>query len=142
MSSKALLIPSIGFEPHDPRLTLGNWQRTKSLHLMLIIPLLHIQFHWQFLSSYSVFWLVNILLWKFDISSQKKNWKQQKYFYWWKTTTKKCQKVYVNVKYHCLLWNHPTESGCNMIRNYHCRTHSKINVQPEGYQQPHNEVGS
>ena len=40
---------------------------------MLITELLYIPFHWQFLITYSGFWLVNILLQVFDTSSQKRN---------------------------------------------------------------------
>ena len=55
---------------------------------------------------------------------------------------KNVYKVYVNVKQDSLLWNHPIEPWQNMARNCHYLTHSKMHVQPEGYQQPHNEVGS
>ena len=47
---------------------------------MLITELLHIQFHKQFLVTYSGFWLVNILLQLFDISSQKRNEKEKNTF--------------------------------------------------------------
>ena len=84
-SFKTLMSPSVEFEPDDPRLNLGNSYGGKPPDLMLITTLLHIQFHWQFLSIYSDFWLVNIPLRKFNNSSQKRNDKSN--FYWWKTTT-------------------------------------------------------
>ena len=40
---KALLSPSVGFEPADPKTTLGNWQGGRLTHLMLITALLHVQ---------------------------------------------------------------------------------------------------
>ena len=46
------------------------------------------QFQWQFLITNSGFWLVNILLGKFDTSKKKENYKNT--FFWWKAT-KKCQ---------------------------------------------------
>ena len=63
-----------------PRSTLSNWQKPRTTHLMLITEILHIQFHRQFFITYSGFWLVNILLRLFDISSQKRNEKEKNTF--------------------------------------------------------------
>ena len=41
--------------------------------LLFLGDLLYIQLHWQFPITYSGFWLVNILLRKFDTSSKKRN---------------------------------------------------------------------
>ena len=68
---------------------------------MLILELLHIQFHWQFLITYSGFWLVNILLQIFDISSQKKKWKREKNIFVNGKQEKNVNKVHVNIK-HCV----------------------------------------
>ena len=46
-----------------------------------------IEFHWQFLFTNSAFWLVNILLQKFDTSSKNKI----KAHIWMKKKKKKCQ---------------------------------------------------
>ena len=81
---------------------------------MLITELLHIQFHKQFLVTYSGFWLVNILLQLFDISSQKRNEKEKNTFLLPKNK-KKCyvKKVYVNIK-HSVNW------GINIpLQNHH-----------------------
>ena len=69
--SQALLGLSVGFEWADLKPILGNLQKRRITHPMLMAALLHIQFHWQFLIPYSGFWLVNILLQKFDTISKK-----------------------------------------------------------------------
>ena len=55
------------------------------------ILMLCIQFHWQFLIISSDFWLVNILLRKFDTSSEKEMKMIITQIFWWKTI-KKCHK--------------------------------------------------
>ena len=57
------------------------------------------KFHWQFLITYSGFWLVNILLWKFETLS-KKEIKIKK-------TTKNVKKVYLNIRQHFFSANSP-----------------------------------
>ena len=49
-----------------------------------------IQFHWQILTTYSGFWLVNILLGKFNTSSKKEMKMIKIQIFRWKMT-KKCQ---------------------------------------------------
>ena len=66
---------------------------------MLITEVLYMQFHRQFLITYPGFWLVNILLQIFDISSQKKKWKREKNIFVNGKQEKNVKKVYVNVKH-------------------------------------------
>ena len=98
------------------RPTLGNWQKGRPTHLMLITELLDIQFQIQFLITYSSFLLVNILLQLFDIWSQKGNEKERNTVN--KKQEKNVKKVYVNIK-HSVHWvinlplpqnHHPTLS--------------------------------
>ena len=44
-----------------------------SMHLFHVFPESNIQFHWHLDTTNSRFWLVNILLWKFDTLSKKRN---------------------------------------------------------------------
>ena len=83
-----------------PRSTLSNWQRGRPTHLMLITELLNIQFHRQFLITYSGSGLVNVLLWLFDISSQKRNGKEKNRFLLIKNKKKKMLR---NIK-HSVHW--------------------------------------
>ena len=57
----------------------------------------YIQLHWQFLITYSCFWLVNILLRKCDTSTKKEMQMIKTKIFWWKTKKKKkiAKKVYV-----------------------------------------------
>ena len=50
-----------------------------------------IHFQWQFIITIFGFWLVNILLLKFDTSSKKEMKMIKTHIFWWKTT-RKCQK--------------------------------------------------
>ena len=58
---------------------LMNTNTREDFHICISVPLnwlesirkYNIQFHWQFLITYSDFWLVNILLQKFDTASEK-----------------------------------------------------------------------
>ena len=63
----------------------------------------NIQFNWQFPTTNSCFWLVNILLQKFDTSS--KNIKTQ--ILWWKTKQKKPPKSIWNCKVALFILNSP-----------------------------------
>ena len=58
--------------------------------------LFHVQLHWQFLIIDSGFWMVNILLRKFDILSEEK-WKLQNIFFVEKQQ-QNVKKYYVNIK--------------------------------------------
>ena len=81
-----------------------DWTRPW-LIIIRVYPLLeeigiYIQFHWQFLITNSDFWLVNILLQKFDTSSKNEMKMIKTRTYWWEAT-KKCQKIYMYICKYC-----------------------------------------
>ena len=79
----------------------------------------NIQFHWQFLITYSGFWLVNILLLKFDTSSNKEMRMIKIHFL---DKTKKCQESICKYKVaFFILWTHPTDPWCNMLKKLEIR---------------------
>ena len=72
------LLKNIGFAP---------WPNIKLSQTLIYYCIL---FHWQFLITYSGFWLINILLGKFDTSSKKEMKMIKSQFFKWKLTIK-CQ---------------------------------------------------
>ena len=90
-----------------PRSTLGNWQKGRPTHLRLITQLLHVQFHIQFLITYSAFWVVNILLWMFDISSEKRNGKEKSRFLLIKNEKKMLRKYTLKKSIVCIAYQPP-----------------------------------
>ena len=76
-----------------------------------------IQFRWQFLITYSGFWLVNVLLRKFDTSSKAKwNWYKHKFFD--EKQEKNVKKVYVNIKYHPFIRFYHSLKHHSFIKNH------------------------
>ena len=78
------------------------------------------QFHGQSLITYSGFWLVSILLQKFDTSSNKEM-KMIKTQFWGEKQQQNSKKLYVNIKQHSLLWTRPTNRWSNMIETLEIR---------------------
>ena len=78
---------------------------------------MYIKFPWQFWTTNPSFWLVIILLRKFDASSKKEMKMIKTQIFWWKTLTK-CQKK--------IRWKHKvvfsfstrsTDPWCNMLQS-------------------------
>ena len=73
------------------------------------------QFCWQLESTSSCFWLVNILLRKFDTSSNKKVKMIKRQNLWWKTPKKMPKSEWKHyVEY--LFWTRPADRWCNMLQ--------------------------
>ena len=66
----------------------SQWMLTHKIYNVLTRT---IQFHWQFLITNSGFWLINILLRKFNTSSKKEMKMIKAQLFWWKRM-KRCQK--------------------------------------------------
>ena len=79
-----------------------------------------IQFHWQFSTTSSCFWLVNTLLRKFSTSSKKKKKKRNEKFYD-KKQQKNTKNEYQNIKQYSLLWTHSTNPWCDMLQTLDIR---------------------
>ena len=76
----------------------------------------NIQFHWQLETINSRFWLVNILLRKFDTSSKKEMKMIKTQILWCKTKKKKMPQKYINALSNIVLWTHPIDPWCNMLQ--------------------------
>ena len=94
-----------------------NWQIIIQLPFAFVLIAIFIssmQFHWQFLIAKSGFWLVNILLQKFDSLPEREMKMMKKQVFWWRRS-KNAKKVHLNLKKHFLLWTRPTDTWCNML---------------------------
>ena len=74
----------------------------------------YIQFHRKLETTNSRFWLVNILLLKFDTLSKKEmKMIKTQILWWWKTTRKK---NFIKALSNIFLWTPHTDPWCNMLQ--------------------------
>ena len=78
------------------------------------LVVLSIQFHWQLETTNSRFWLINILLRKFDTLSEKEMKITKTQIMWWKN--KKMPKKFKKVLSNIFLWTGHTDPWCKMLQ--------------------------
>ena len=118
---------------HLDRLEKLDWLVDPAFYQNLILKIIsyktsasHRQFHWNFWTTNSFFWLVNIHLRKFNTLSKKEMKMIKTQLLWWKTNKKKrFRKADANTKVTFLFVTDPTDWWCYILETLEERRNVK-----------------